>query len=242
MNRLFVYYFLCFLEALLALVSKPPDPSADELTDEQLALLESVDLYSPGAYRGPEEPADLNTYPANPTSPTLRVPDRTALLRDIDAGLVVVLRTDLQAIVGSPAKLEKCSDALLTGLFFYIDVTYDFGGSDPLPGETVDQHGFRQRERVMQTFAKDMRTARALTIELQGYLKRAVPSSPDQIRATRHARYYMMHKLLLNIEFSPSGAIARISRPDPTCTKCFNNDPRVQLYCDSCYRILNILL
>jgi hypothetical protein len=113
---------------------------------------------------------------------------------------------------------------------------------NPVPGESVQAHGYRQSERLIQIRAKEMRRARSLTYQLQEHLAGAKPYTKDEIRAIRYERYILLHKLLIFMDISHENTISRMQRPRESCKKCYHNDPRVQLYCDDCYRFLNILL
>jgi hypothetical protein len=232
-----------YSEAAEAGAMSPTDACDDEITEAEVQLLKNSKLFSPGPFRGPNQPAELHVYPEDPLSPRHTAPtNRETLMRNVDAGAIVILRKDFSAMVGDLLELKAVSDAELEHYYMFVDTLKNHGGPNPQPGETVEQHGYRQSERLIQIRAKEMRRCRELTYKLQEYLAGAQSYTRDEIRSTRYERYILLHKLLIFMDISHENTISRIQRPREECKKCYHNDPRVQLYCTECYEFMNILL
>jgi hypothetical protein len=216
---------------------------ANDVDEGETTLMSIGGTYSPGPYRGPNEPVDLHEYPEAPKSPFRpdMIQSRAELNHCIDNGTTVLISFDLSRIVGASVDLLGCSDKSIMEAFLFVDTLMDHGGPYAEAGETVEVFSYRQRARVVQARAREMFFALGLSKKLMAHLDGIAFMTPAERDDVRYKRYISLHKILINMEINPNDqTIMRVDRPNPLCMTCFNNDPRFHLYCDACYDILEI--
>ena len=222
------------------------DSCDDELTAEQAETLMDHGLHSPGPVRGADEPEDIRFYPEDPNCPfTLfgHLP-QTDMCAMMDRGDLVLLTKNWAKIMPTSEDARQYTLEDLRKQYLFVLTKEPLGAFEFFnPGESIAMFEFRQRARIIQARACDMKDSYDKTVILQSHLRGENVLSPVDFANLMRARYLILHKLLIRTTIDPrTNRITRMERPRPRCKPCENLDPRFEVYCDDCYKHLNIFL
>jgi hypothetical protein len=211
-------------------------------------MIQAVGLISPGiGQRGPNEPPQILTYSADPNAPMVQLSDRDRLMLAIDNGWVVVTTHDYRGLVTESATLVPYSDAQLQAQFLFVDTVEDHGGPGLIPGENPVEWEHRQHARSVQMWCLNYRQMVFLTKVIWCYRNgtpEASQMTPENYRVAVRNRYLLCNGFYVRTTYAegPQGQATRVLRPNENCSTCRNVDPKTDIYCEACYKILGCFI
>jgi hypothetical protein len=222
-----------------------PEPTDEEKARDastRARLLFACNVYSPGGTdRIPDEPEDIGLYPAGPEYKPV---SRGDMIEKLEAHSLALILHDYTGVATTHSELGVFSDSDIRKTFIIHDLTPFLGdGSYDKSKETRRWYGYRQHARVVRNRVCNLLTAQDNTAILIDYLANPSLCTPIELAARRKARYFALHPLFIRLsQDKKTSRMLRIDAPNPQCATCKDVDPRHELYCDDCYKILRIYL
>jgi hypothetical protein len=162
---------------------------------------------------------------------------------EIDNARVVVTTHDFRGVVTDAAAMAAFSDTQLQSQFLFVDVIMDHGGPGLDPSETPIEWEYRQHSRIIQQLYRNYRQLVFLTKVIWCYRNgtwEASEMSLENYRAAVRNRYLLCNEFYVRCSYAEGNPdqATRIIRPNENCSTCRDVNPKTDIYCDACYKLL----